>query len=160
MTDFEKLASQVSPELNMRVAETIREENSKMLDRLSDLDRRLTNTNFLTNGGGAVAILAFLSNHSPSLGLKLALLFFAIGVIATGVENRALLSFFGAVSKDNSRRNKEYWDDKLSLRGFAEIPPNVGRHAKWINHHAGVASQVLFAAGVISGAIAFLCGSA
>ena len=157
MSNLEKKSSQLPKELNDRVIATIQEENAKMLDRISALDERLTNGNFLANGAGAIAVLSYYSSNSNTPALNWALLCFCVGVIATGIERRAILNYFGYVSRDNARRNSEYWDDNISLREFSEIPVKVGQTAKIVNHIAGWLSQLMFIVGVVLGAVTFLC---
>jgi hypothetical protein len=152
-----KRKNELSPDVAERLSDFISRENGLMLDRLSDLDKRLANTNFLTNGGGAVAVLAFMgSNPAPTL-IKISLVLFTLGVIVTGIELRALLIYFGKVSQDNHRRNRGFNSNQMTVGEFGNIPDSIGRTAKWVNHYAGWGSQLLFVAGVIVGAAGFLC---
>jgi hypothetical protein len=157
MNGMDKKKNELPPEVAEQLSEFIIRENGLMLDRLSELDKRLANTNFLTNGGGAVAVLAFMgTNTAPSL-IKVSLVLFTLGVIATGIELRALLIYFGEVSQDNHRRNRGFNSNQMTVGEFGNIPENVGKISKWVNHYAGWGSQLLFAAGVIIGAASFLC---
>ena len=134
----------------------ISREGESMLERLQDLDKRLTNTNFLTNGGGAVAVLSFFGNHPESVALKVALMLFTLGVIATGVEMRAMLLYFAAVSQDNHQRLQAFMSNQIGLISYGQIHPSIGRLPKLLNHYAGVTSQLLFILGVVVGALGFV----
>jgi len=160
MSDFDKLKNELPSEVIGEISSFIIRNNDKMLDRLSELDKRLTNTNFLTNGTGAVAVLTFMgSNPAPTL-IKIALITFTLGIIATGIELRALLVYFRKISEDNHRRNQGFYSNKLTAKKVGIIPENVGKTTMLINHYAGWVSQLLFVVGVILGVTSFLCSNA
>lgn len=134
----------------------VQQENIVLHDRIWELDKRLTNTNFLTNGGGAIAILAFIGENSTSLVIKIALILFTLGVIATGIELRALLVYVAQIAKDNRRRTNSFNQNLITASELGTIPDDIGKLAKLINHNSGLASQIFFVAGVTTGAFGFL----
>lgn len=127
------------------------------LDISLELDKRLTNTNFLTNGGGAVATLTFLTTNSSIPSLKIALVLFTLGVVATGIELRALLKFFHTVHEDAIRRHCEFIGNSMTAREAGLGDEGVGRVYKQVNSFAGYFSQLCFISGVLVGAYALLC---
>jgi hypothetical protein len=156
MEYLDKLKNELPPDFAADLSEFVVKYGNSMVERLSELDRRLTNTNFVTNGGGAVAVLALMGQKPVSLPVQIALLLFAAGVIATGVEVRALLIHFGAIASDNHNRNQLFNRNQISARELGTISPKVGRISKWANHVAGWLSQLLFATGVMTAAFGFL----
>jgi hypothetical protein len=154
MNDLDKRLSELPDDVRLRVGEIIQQQNEAMLDRIADVDKRLTTTNFLTNGGGAVAIMAFLSqsNGAPWL-VRVSLLVFTLGVIMTAVELRTHLQQLGKISQDTRKRNRQYSEDLITVRQLAApTPEDVGGVETVINHWAGW----LFIGGVAVAAYAFL----
>lgn len=158
MSNLDKNKYELDPQISEGLSQYVVDEGAKMLERLTELDTRLTNTNFLTNGGGAVAILTFMGSNSDPIPIlvKISLLLFALGVIATGIEVRALLIYFGKVAKSNSERNRSFNQGLITVKELGTVPDNVGAISKYVNHYAGWLSQILFCLGVALSAISFL----
>ena len=55
-----KRLNELPNEIGQRIANELMAQQREILKDIEDVDKRLTNTNFLTNGGGAIATLAFL----------------------------------------------------------------------------------------------------
>ena len=119
-------------------------------DKLVEIDRWLTQHNFLINAGGATAILAYLGSSSNSKFAIWSLLLFVVGVIASGVEIRALLRVYDSLHKDALRRLNGFMHNTLSTD---EITPEEGLApiASKINHWSGVVAQGSFVLGVSVG---------
>jgi len=80
---------------------------------------------FLTNAGGAVAVLGFLGSQSSGAipwGPLLALGFFGVGVLLVGIIKFYRFSYFSAVAHDWSANAALFYDDKIN---FEEL---VKRH--------------------------------
>lgn len=136
------------------ISAELRQQSDEVLSFISELDKRLTNTNFLTNGGGAVSVLTFIGTGISSSPLSnYALMCFVLGIIATGIELRALLIFWGKLHKDSSRRLNGWLNNELSVEE-CHIPKNLASIYTTINDVAGWASQLFFILGVLIGVFA------
>lgn len=156
MSDMQKYYSKLPPEIAKDLSGFLHAQVKETFEFVAELDKRLTNTNFLTNGGGAVATLAFLGQHPDICALKISLCLFTIGVIATGIEIRYLMKYWGEMCAHLNRRHCDFMDDKLSVEEVMFIPKNIGELHKTINHWAGVVSQWCFILGFVVGVIGFL----
>lgn len=156
MSDMNERYSQLPAEKAERLLELLGTQSRESYEAVAELDKRLTNTNLLTNGGGAIATLAFLGENPDIWAMKLALCLFTVGVIATGIEIRALMKYWGALCTDANRRRLGFADETLTVKEVGSVPKNVGEPHKFINHWTGVASQSLFVLGFLVGASGFL----
>lgn len=159
MAEMNERHSELPPETADRLSDVLLKKGRETLEISLDLDKRLTNTNFLTNGGGAVAVLTYLATNPSIPALKVSLVLFTIGVIATGIELRALLKFFGELHNDASKRLRGFLNDTMTAREAGLGGENVGWIHKKVNHYAGWASQLCFIGGVLVGAYGFLYGT-
>ena len=134
------------------IRDALHAQKKEIFGYISELDRRLTQTNLVTNGSGAVALLAYINSNTVSMLALLALTFFAVGVISAGIEIRTLIIFWGEKHKDVSRRFDQLEDTSISPEAASDT--TVGDEQKWatINHWAGVLSQACFALGFLSAA--------
>ena len=82
----EELSNALTSELHAQTKQTF--------DKVVETDWRLTQHNFLINAGGAAAVLAYLGASSSSKFAILSLLCFLVGVVASGIEIRMLLSSY------------------------------------------------------------------
>lgn len=156
MDDMTERYSQLPKEKAERLLDLLGSQSREAFEAVADLDNRLTNTNFLTNGGGAVAALAFLGEHPDAGALKISLCLFAIGVVATGLELRSLMKYWGELCSDANRRRRGFANESLTVEEVAVVPAELGNRHKFINHWAGVVSQWTFALGFLVGAWGFL----
>ena len=91
-------------------------EGDRAFDEIFKLDANLTNNNFLVNAGGAAATLAFMGAKTGAVAAAVwPLLFFTVGLIATGLEIRTLL-LFGERHKDAVTPGKDS-PNRSTVRG-------------------------------------------
>ena len=79
-------------------------DQTELQNKIIETGWRLTQHNFITNAGGAVAILGFLGTESAGSWAIIPLLIFALGIISSTVEIRALLATYSVASKARSFR--------------------------------------------------------
>ncbi|MCI4569044.1 hypothetical protein [Lysobacter sp. CFH 32150] len=159
MSDLNKLRRDLPADVSDEFSELLAKKGAEIQGFLFDLDKRLTNTNFLTNGGGAVAVLTFMGDKPAPLSVKIALVLFSLGVIATGIELRAMLKCFDAIGQENHRRFRAFNANEIPASELGNLPPDLAKWSKIVNHYAGLLSQGLFIAGVTMGACGFLGGT-
>jgi hypothetical protein len=151
--------SDLDLEKAMKLSQSIEDHGKKTVSFIAELDKRVTNTNFLTNGGGAVAVLAFMGSSAKLPLIEYSLFFFLLGIILTGVELRALLKYWAILHKDIGRRLDGFINNELSVKQCL-TPVGLGKTYQDINHYAGWLSQLCFIGGVIVGGSGFLlCSS-
>ena len=155
MQDMSEKIEELPEETAPHLAEVLQNQQREGVSHLADVDKRVTNTNFLTNGGGAIATLAFLGTGADLSNAKVALMLFTAGVVATGVELRSHLKYWGVLSDDASRRHRGFLNNELTVKECL-VPPEIGKTYQTINHYAGWLSQICFIAGVLVGGIGFL----
>jgi hypothetical protein len=131
-------------------------QTKQTFDKVVETDWRFTQHNFLINAGGAVAVLAYIGSSSDSKFAIWSLLLFVVGVIASGVEIRALLREYGSLHKDALRRLSGFMHNTLSID---EITPKDGIAplATKVNHWSGVVAQGSFVLGVGVGLVLYFC---
>lgn len=154
MGDMSERYKDLPPDTGNKLVDLIKDQGRESLEFVTDLDRKLTNTNLLTNGGGAVATLAFIGQQPEGFLLKISLLCFAVGVVLTGFEIRAMMRYFGDLGFDASRRLRGFLTNDLTVADVATVSKSVGKWPRRVNHWAGVLSQGLFLVGVLIGAMA------
>lgn len=138
------------PGIAAAIVEELSAQARQCFDKVIEADWRLTQHNFLVNAGGAAAVLAYLgSTPTPRFAIW-PLLLFLIGVIASGIEIRALLSIYSALYKDALRRRAGFVGNELRVK--ESVPASdVSGCASHINHWSGVVSQLSFVLGVAVG---------
>ena len=147
---------ELGPERAQRIADTLKAQQREAYGNLSEYDKRITTHNFVTNGGGAVACLTYLGTGADLAHIKFALVLFTIGVIAVGVELRAMYSGWVALTSDAGRRHRGFLTSELTVADVSKPAPD-NKRARNVNHVAGWVSQVGFIAGIIVGGIGLIC---
>ena len=148
--------SQLAPPAASDLDELLATHARESLEWVKDLDSQLTRLNYLTNGGAALAILAFLGTDRAPQHMAWPLLVFTLGVIVTGIEIRALLKYFSTLHSDASQKRRGFINDELTVAQIA-TPTNKGDTSNCINHWAGIVAQSLFVVGVMLATLIFLC---
>lgn len=133
-------------------------QTKQTFDKVVETDWRLTQHNFLMNAGGAAAVLAYLGSSSDSKFTIWSLLIFVIGVIASGVEIRALLRVYGSLHKDALRRLNGFMDNTLSTEKITPKEGIVPIYSR-VNHLSGIVSQGSFVLGVAVGLVLYFCNA-
>jgi hypothetical protein len=146
--------SQLHPKSRAYLMQELYGVETQAVTSMADLSKRLTNTNFATNGGGAVATLAFLESGADILLVKIALVCFAVGVISTGIQLRASMNFWADVTGRVSTRLRGFLKNDLTALEACAIDADMS--GSQIEDISGKASQVLFVVGVIAGTLGFL----
>ena len=152
MNDNQKI---VPPENQDLIREEALRQQSDLQDKVIECNWRLTQHNFLANAGGAVAILGFMGSDKSGTWAIYSLLFFALGIICSAIEVRALLEIFGDLHKAVTESI-----DRISGKVFsveeALIRKDAGRLPGRINMMASYISQACFIIGVFIGGGAYI----
>ena len=144
----EETANAVAGELHSQTKQTF--------EKIVETDWRLTQHNFLVNAGGSAAVLAYLGTSSSSKFAIWSLVCFLVGIIASGVEIRALLAIYSGLRKDAGDRLNGFMNNKIAAE--SAVPDrNVAKVPSQINHWAGWVSQISFVLGVVVGLFLFFC---
>lgn len=140
----------LDPEVAAAIGEELSAQARQCFDKVIETDWRLTQHNFLANAGGAAAVLAYLGTTPTPKFAVWPLILFLIGIIASGVEIRALLSVYSALHKDALRRRARFMSNELRVK--ESVPaPGIAGWASCINHWSGVVAQVSFILGMAVG---------
>lgn len=150
MAEMNKKASELNPDFREKIEDALMKERDQAFEEIFKLDANLTNNNFLVNAGDAAATLAFIGAKTGTAVAVWPLMFSTIGLIATGLEIRALLYYFGECHGDAVRRREEFASDKITVR---ECLPtnNTGKFYSRMNHWSGWVSQGSFIIGSLIG---------
>lgn len=157
MNDMQEKIDELDAETAKELLRVLSNQVQQSLEQITQLDARLTSANLLTNGGAAVAMLAFLGTREANIPMIVAIGLFAAGVIFAMLQMSALLRFFGALSTDAMRRRGGFVNGELSVQECL-VPPGIAGFDRRANSLAGVASQLSFALGVIVGAVGLIVG--
>lgn len=144
----------LKPEGAQEIADTLLAQERRSFETLTEWDRRITNVNFVTNGAGAIACLAYLDAATGPPHMKLSLLLFTLGVVATGIELRAMYQSWAVIMSETSRRYRGFVNNELTVAEAAPVQAD-NRTATAIGYCAGWAFQLCFIAGVLIGGIGF-----
>lgn len=150
MADMQEKYDELNPERAQRIADTLKGQQREGFEAVSEYDKRITTHNFVTNGGGAVACLTYLGTGTDSTHIEVALVIFTIGVIAVGIELRAMLTIWSALTSDAGRRHRGFLTNLLTVADASKSAPN-NQCARYTNHVAGWVSQLMFIVGVVVG---------
>lgn len=153
---MKELRSQLEPERADAIDSVLGNQQRESFAWMRSLDEQLTRTNFLTNGGAAIAVLTFIGTGHASAAMFGSLAVFAVGVVATGVELRALLAFSAALQADAHRRRNGFMNDDLRVEQLM-VPIDLGKGSRRTNQVAGWVAQLAFVVGVAYSAYVLLC---
>lgn len=146
------------PDLAASIVDELSSQARQTFDKVVETDWRLTQHNFLVNAGGAAAVLAYLgSDPTPTFAIW-SLACFVVGVVASGIEVRALVLIFASLHKDALRRRAGFVENKLLAKDLGP-PENVGGCATPIHNWSGWLAQIAFVAGVVVGITLFVANA-
>jgi len=148
--------SELEPEVGQPILNTLSDQSRESFDKIVETDKWLTQHNFLVNAGGAAATLGYLGASPNSSFAIFPLLLFLIGIIASGIEIRGLLSIYSHLHKDALRRRGEFVSDEISVKEAASVE-KVPIWSVRANHWSGIASQLSFVGGSVIGIIVYVC---
>lgn len=152
MADMQEKYDELEPVAAQRIADTLKGQQREAFGNLAEYDKRITTHNFVTNGGGAVACLTYLGTGADAPHIKVALVLFTLGVIAVGIELRAMLSSWASLTSDAGRRHRGFLTNQITVAEASKSAPDNER-ARNINHVAGWVSQIAFVVGVVVGGV-------
>jgi hypothetical protein len=151
---MEEYRSELEAEVASAIADELSAQTRQTFDKIVETDWRLTQHNFLVNAGGAAAVLAYWGTNTAHNFALYPLLFFVVGVIASGIEIRTLRVVYSNLHNDALRRRKGFMTNKLKVKESVP-PPDVGGIASKIKHWSSIVSQVSFVLGFISAVVAY-----
>jgi hypothetical protein len=137
------------------VVRELRSQKEQTFDNVVETDWRLTQHNFLVNAGGSAAVLAYLGTSSSSKFAVWSLVCFLVGVVASGIEIRALLAIYSGLHIDAVNRLNGFMKNEFPAEN-AVPQPDVVKVPSKINHWSGLVAQVSFAVGIFVGLFLFL----
>jgi len=151
----EKIRAEAERAQNEMAAELL-SQVKELHDKTIETNWRLTQHNFFTNAGGAVAILGYMGATQSASFAILPLCFFVVGLIASGIEIRVLYSIYGRLHHDAAERHKKILDD--SSKALESAVPNkyVASLLGKLNSWSGIVAQSAFVLGVLSGVLGYL----
>ena len=121
-------------------------------DHIGRLDALMSKHGFLTNAGGAAATLAFIGTAQEKAALgTLPLAIFVIGIIASGVEIRALMNYFGKMQTYLIEARIRVVEGRLAAYEEILVPKDLGSADRKWNHGAGIVAQGAFIVGAMMG---------
>lgn len=118
------------------------------------IDDRLSKSNFVTNGAGALATLAFIGSGRDQSLVIWSLTLFTIGVIAHVIELRAYKATYWAIHKDSVDRfrswlNNDLYEQDIYPKGIAKLSSIISKTSSYV-------SQGAFVLGVLIGGYKFV----
>jgi cytochrome c biogenesis protein CcdA len=149
--------SGLDPATAAAISDTLSAQALHAFDKVVETDKWLTQSNFLVNTGGAIAVMSYLGTSHTSHFAIFPLVIFLVGIVASGIEIRALLKVYGFLHQDALRRREGFVTEKLSVGEAATVREIPGIWRK-LNGWCGVASQVAFVLGATAGVAGFYCG--
>jgi len=150
--------SELDPEVGQPVLTTLSDQVRESFDKIVETDKWLTQHNFLVNAGGAAATLGYLGTNPGSSFAVFPLLLFLVGIIASGIEIRGLLSIYSHLHKDALRRRGGFVSDEISVKEAASVE-KVPIWSVRANHWSGIVSQLSFVVGSIIGISSYVCSA-
>ena len=150
--------SQLDPDTGKIISDTLSNQARESFNKIVETDKWLTQHNFLVNAGGAVAVLGYLGSNSSSTFAIFPLVIFLVGIIASGIEIRGLISIYSHLHKDAIKRRSGFLNDDMSVRE-ASAAEKVPKSTERINHWSGIISQGSFMFGSIFGVLGYMCSA-
>lgn len=111
---------------------------------------------FLTNSGGAIAMLSFLGAYDKALNLvstKIALFLFVVGVFLVGISTAKTFHYSSRLLKEYKLGAEEFYNDKVSWDHLIE-EDEKRVNVSFMDYAIPYASFACFVGGSIAGAIA------
>lgn len=141
----------ILPEENQELirSEVLRQMN-ELTEKVTETNWKLTQHNFISNAGGAIAILGFLGTDNAGSWAIYPLLIFAIGLVSSTIEVRALHEVYSELHKAVSANfanisGRDFTaQDAMPEKGTGKLPGTVNKYASYI-------SQACFILGVVCG---------
>ncbi len=138
------------------IKEHILETQKDLQNKFIESSWRLTQHNFISNAGGAVAILGYLGTDDPGSWAVYPLLLFALGIISSTVELRALVSIYSNLFHATSDVLNRIQDKDFSLKD-TRLNTKASSAAGNVCKYASYISQLSFLLGVIVGGFWYVC---
>jgi len=136
--------------------EFILESHSWLRDKVIESNWRLTQQTFLSNAGGAAAVLGYMGSAEPGSWAIFPLVFFALGIVTSAIEVRALLHTYALLHNSTTQVLDRILGRDFSLKD-TKLNTKKSKFAGNINLYAGMASQVFFVLGVGVGGYFYAC---
>lgn len=146
------LRSELDPDTREKADAELTSQVNRAFDELIETARKLSQHSFLVNSGGAAAILAFIGTNPDASFAFLPLIFFLVGVVASGLELRFLLKSLAALHRDAISRRSEFVLDRLPLTNAGPVA-NVGSWDTKLSGWSGDVAQASFPLGVVLGIV-------
>lgn len=140
-------STKLNKETQVRMLESFTEHAKYMQEKVAELDVRLSRNNLLTNGAAAIALLAFISTGNAPPYSAVPLIIFVVGVIASGIEVRSQMNYFGVVHKRILAQKSTVRSNEFDFEDFRKQYPKELFY-KYAEHVLGWISQLSFMAGV------------
>jgi hypothetical protein len=151
MTKTNEKASELDSERRESIESMLVDQRDHSFGKFIETHAKSTQYNFLVNGGSAIATLAFMGSEKGTYLAMWPLMCFVIGLVATGVQIRALLIFFGILHRDALKRSQGFVNDELTLQEI-KPPQDLGKWAGRIENWSSWIAQGAFVVGVLLGA--------
>lgn len=149
--------NELPDEIYQRIFDELKNQSERVLSMLEETDKLFTNSNLVTNGGAAVAMLALLKTGAlDGWPMFLALILFTFGVIVTVVGLSIKRYAWHEIHQKFLSRYCRFTANELSAEEIYASLLNEGKIRNFIQGHAGYISMGCFMAGVVAGA----CGVA
>jgi len=148
--------SDLTPEIAVAIADTLSSQEQESFSKVVETDKWLSQHNFLVNAGGAIAVLGYMGTASSTVIAAVPLSIFILGIIASGIEIRSLLTFYSLLHSDAIRRRGGFVTEELSVKEAAMVSGTQGSH-NITNHWCGIFAQWAFVLGSLFGIVGLLC---
>jgi VIT1/CCC1 family predicted Fe2+/Mn2+ transporter len=146
-----------------QIAGSLSEFRGEMRRLLEDADQKLANFVFLSNGGGAVAVLSYLAAFATKSGqahwsVFATLAAFCTGLILSGLARYLQLRNVSALHKDANRKHHQFRMNEISV---AEASPGYKTPRIWnqLHGYSENSSLLCFIIGVILGIVPVVAGA-
>lgn len=150
--------SDLEPDRAQILVDTLQAQQREAFSERLEADGRLSRANFLTNGSAAIAVLAFIGTGRAPSSILFALFLFSVGVVATVVQQRSLVVFYGALFGEAQRRLQGFLADELTVAQVANVK-KVSPWASRLDLASGWVAQVSFVLGVVVSALVIVLGT-
>jgi hypothetical protein len=151
---LEYVRSELNPDLQLKADNQLTWQVDYAFESLIEAGRSLSQHNFLTNAGGAAAVLALFAERELASVAIWPLTLFLVGVIVAGLEARFRVWFFLSLHSNAINRRAAFAADRLPL-DKATPPTDLGSKYSRAAGACGALAHFAFPSGAVAGIIAF-----
>jgi len=150
-----ELRSDIDPEIADEIDRELTRHREDAFEWARHFDDRLSRANFITNGSGALASLAFVGSGGDLALVWVSLISFSMGVLFSVAELTTQKDVYMSVVLDAAFRQRGWRENKLNVEQVSALG-DLPKWSSFASKYSSLLSRYAFILGVLSGIELFM----